>query len=59
MTLTLVKPGGVVATPLEFFLRLHKNENETDPGLLGNLFYIFCAHFDEKKLGVPPKVGVG
>ena len=47
----------VVATPSSL-LPLHKNEKETDPGLLGNLFYIFCAHFNENKLGVPPKVGV-
>ena len=51
---------GVVATPpLEFFYRCKKNAKATDPGLLGNLFYILFAHFDEKKLGVPPKVGVG
>ncbi len=42
---------GVVATPPRIFLPLHKNAKETDPGLLGNLFYIFCAHFDEKKIG--------
>ncbi len=33
------------------FFPLHKNEKATDPELLGNLFYIFCAHFDGKKWG--------
>ncbi len=39
---------GGCCNPPQVFLRLHKNEKETDPGLLSNLFYIFCAHFDEK-----------
>ena len=37
--------------PPRFFLTLHKNEKATDPGLLGNLFYIFCPHLDEKQWG--------
>ena len=40
-------------------LRPHKKAKESDPGHLGHLFYILCGHFDEKKPGVPPKMGVG
>ena len=57
--LTLVLPKGVVTTPLTVCLQPHKNANESDPGHLGHLFYILCGHFDEKKNGIPPKMGVG
>ena len=49
---------GVLQPHRVFFLTMHKNEKATDPGLLSNLFYIFCAHFEENNLGVPPEVGV-
>ena len=45
--------------PLTVYLRPHKNAKESDPGHLGHLFYILCRHFDEKKPGLTPKMGVG
>ena len=33
-------------TPLADFSRSHKNANECGLRLLGNRFYILCAHFD-------------
>ena len=46
--------------PLDFFYRWKKQQQQqtqTDPVLKGNLFYIFCAYFDEK-MGVSARVGV-
>ena len=44
--------------PSRFFLPLHKNEKTTDPGPLGNPFYILCPHFDEE-MGTNPSKGGG
>ena len=34
-----------------------QNAKESDLGHKGNLFYILCGQFDEKKMGVPPYPG--
>ena len=47
----------MVTTSLTVCLRPHKNAKESDPGHIGHLFYSLCGHFDEKKTGVPPKMG--
>ena len=54
--LRLTKGGGV--PPLENFSLSPKNRKESDLRHLGNLNYIFCGHFDEKKSGVPTSGGV-
>ena len=57
---TLAKPREVVATPLTVFSLSLQNAKESDLGYhKGNLFYILCGNFDEKKMGVPPYPGVG
>ena len=48
--------GGCCNPPLLFFSGSSK---ESYQGHLGNLFYILCGHFHEKKLGVPPYPGEG
>ena len=53
--LTLSYQGGAYHPPSV----CHKNAKESDPGHLEHLFYILCGHFDEKKTGVPPTMGVG
>ena len=53
------KGGGGSYHPQTVCLRPHKNAKESDPGHLAHLFYILCGHFDERKPGVPPKMGVG
>ena len=42
---------GVVSTPLQFFSSSFKTLKESYQGHLGNLFYILCGHFHEKKIG--------
>ena len=53
----LTKGGGWLPPPLSIFFLPHKNAKATDPGHLGNLFYILCGQFDEKKIGGTPKDG--
>ena len=53
----LTKGGGLLQPPLTVFLRSLKNAKESYQGHLGNLFYILCGHFHEKKMGVPPYPG--
>ena len=53
------KKHPVIVTPLTLVLsmgltndfRSHENQNESDLSHLDNLKYIFCGHFDEKKIG--------
>ena len=53
----LTERGG--CNPLTVLSWSLKNAKESDLGHIGNLFYILCGHFDEKKIGVPPYPGVG
>ena len=41
----------MVATPLRLFSPSLQNAKEKDLGLIDNLFYILCGHFDEKTNG--------
>ena len=43
-------PKRVVTTPSKFFA-VTPNQKESDLNHLGNLKYILCGHFDEKKMG--------
>ncbi len=45
--------------PPNGFFRSPQNTNQCGLRLLGNCLFIFCAHFEEKNLGVPPSPGVG
>ena len=56
--LTLVLPRGWLPPPWRFVSGRTKMQ-KSDPGHRGHLVYILCSHFDEKKPGVPPKIGVG
>ena len=45
--------GGVVTTNSSFFFSLSpQNQKDSELRHLGNLKYILCSHFNEKKLGV-------
>ena len=45
---------GGCCNPLTVFPQSLQNAKESYQGHIGNLFYILCGHFHEKKLGVPP-----
>ena len=44
-------PKKVVTTPLKIFSLPPQNQKESGLSHLGNLKYIICSHFDEKKMG--------
>ena len=43
-----------MVTPLKIFPCRLKTKKETDLSHLGNLKYIICCHFDDKKIGGTP-----
>ena len=43
--------GGLLQPHLRFFLDRSKTLKEVTKGIIGNLFYILCGHFHEKKWG--------
>ena len=45
----LTNVGGLLQPPLRFFPGRSKTLKKVTKGIIGNLFYILCGHFHEKK----------